>query len=212
MANGFGGLGSSYPMRTNAPESQNVMADGEWNANWQNQLSAIPQYITTGASDPVWTNVSALDNSSAVNVLNQAANKGSPYEWQSTGAVDPIGQNMPDLYIQTKAGSAGTTSLNPEWDKLNKQYQDELAARNNNQSALQQAYNVMQGNYAFNGNLTSDYTNPNYGQVSGTQTATTIPSGLQTGLSGSTVGGTVGSDQQQIGVYNPASSTKNWSF
>ncbi len=208
MAYGFGGLGASFPARTMTPDSQAVQSTGEWDSEWQKKLAAVPQTITTGASAPVWTNVSQLSNEQAGSVLNQAVANNLDNYWRDSGNTDTWGNSIRDFFVMTSPGFAGYTSANPAYTQLNNQYLDAKGIRDNAQAAQQQAYDGMQGNYAFNGNLPSAYSNPNFGQVSGTQTAQSVPGALQTAVGSGTYGGGV----QQTGVYNPQEQRKTWEF
>lgn len=190
-----GPFGFTYPTRTGTPQSQNVMNDGEWDAGWQSKLSAVPQYISSGGSGPQWTNVSAMSNDAAASFLNNTGG-GYGYEWRDTGMLDPIGQASRDFYVMTDKGTPSVSMLNPEWEKLNNQYMGEKQGRQENQTAQQQAYNNMLGNYQQNGVIGADYTTPNFGLVTG-NSDTGMPQGTDATWS--------------TGVYDPTKQSGTYS-
>lgn len=192
-----GPFGFTYPTRTGTPNSQTVLSDGEWSAPWEQQLASIPKTITVGGSAPTWTNVSLASNEAAGGYLQNELQNNWGYEWRPTGRLDGFGNPQDDLYIMTDRGTPSSTVANPEWEKLNNQYQGELQNRQQQQTAGQQAYNNMLGNYQANGVIGSDYTNPNFGLVTGNNDTGMPQPNNETWTSG------VYDPTKQSGTYNP---------
>jgi hypothetical protein len=202
--NWFGG--AAFPTRgQNTPNSGQVMSDGEFNQGWEGKLATVPQYFA-GASRPTFTNVQDLYKAGQVDQANalvqRAAAENLNYKWEGRGGTTLAGDFNPGNYMVQTGMEAGPQELNPEWARINNDFQSARGLRSENQTRQQQAYNTtMAGNGAFGGVLPANYTDPNYGQVTGQKTG-----GLGS-LGGADLTG-IGSDNQ-TGAYSGGSGSYN---
>jgi hypothetical protein len=211
---GFGGLGASYPMRYGAaPQSQQVLSDQEFNTPKRTEVQLLPgatgydqnaaspyigdilntmamsQWTKSGLdpSDPgfaTWKAAALTDPNSALSAWNTAGDPSSAYGAGTTAAANGASQTV-----------AQFNPVDP----------NAIRQRGENQMAQQQAYNGMMGNGQLNGIIGQNYTDQNFGQVTGQQTPSLqsqldqVPGLDTTGLAGI---------YSPTGTYNPMSSTK----
>lgn len=195
---------SPFPKRNSfnaSPQSGVVQSDGEWDSGWQSKLSSVPQYFG-GGSTATFTNVFDLvragEVDKAFSLINQAAANNTSTKWTPTG-VDVNNTPMADFMIQTGSESTPQT-LNPEWQRINDDYQAAKGLRAENQTRQQQAYDTsMMGNNAVGGVMPANYADPNFGQVTGRV-------GGLGGLGGMDLTGT---EQPSTGVYTGGSGAYN---
>ncbi len=223
FTNGFGG--GSFPQRFNAPNSQQVMSDSEFQADWNSRLANIPKF-TGGEGAQLVTSAADYDPTAAnpyqTSVFDSAArdqlkNLGISYENQSSDLLDSYKQSIGGKENFFSGGnnaySAGYSgggshlvgqnngTLNPEYSRMDQLLQTESRNRRENQIAQQQAYDGMSDQYQKNGVMGEDYTNPNFGVIDGlASTGNEANPMWTTGLI---------DEGSQTGVYDPLASTEN---
>lgn len=219
---GLGGLGGlPYPSRTSRPDSQWVKSDREWDAGWGSAIGEIPQYnyaSLTPGTEGFSPTVAAQYGGHIDSVMREnagGATAGSPLEaamleaakygltfqpgQQANGASLSFSQNP---YLNTSDPNAGShmvaTGNNPAFGAINTQYEEARRQREENKVRQQQSYNVnMMGNNAENGVLPQNYSDANFGQVSG-------KTGGLGGLGGVNTGPQTGAYTGGSGAYNPS--------
>lgn len=191
---GLGGLGGfSYPTRramNAAPQSGAVQSDQEFDNDWQSQLAVLAANNSRDAfSDP---GISGQANAD----LKNAWIAGNPFsdpaalaaQWdfaqskgvalsagqRDNGAAFGIGANPYTSQGAEVARANGASHMvaapggGPGYAELAQKYADASQARTENQTRQQQAYDTtMMGNNAVGGVMPSNYTDPNFGQVTG---------------------------------------------
>jgi hypothetical protein len=226
---GLGGLGGfSFPTRRGmgdaAPGSAPVQSDQEFNMGWEQQLANTPRYLTANAFEDApyrqqgdaalrteWLQGATGAEADARNALYDEARKyglapiAGP---QANGGTFGVGYNPYDAgagRVEATAGGAShlvNLGSNPEWERMRGQWDTAAQQRSENQTRQQQAYDTtMMGNGATGGVMPSNYTDANFGQVTGQK------SGGLGGLGGADL---TGVDQaQQTGAYMGGSGSYN---
>ncbi|MHA6684500.1 hypothetical protein [Mesorhizobium sp. A556] len=213
---GFGGLGglggSSYPQRSGSPASKQVMSDTEFTNDWQSRLDAIPQTVDAfGLRD-----VQLVPGSTGYN-----ADFAKQFIPQVERAASQFGGLAPDSQYYTGGGGSHVLSdqtvmvgqeTNPEYLAMLQQAQQAQQQRGENQTRQQQAYGSMNGWGQLNGVMGANYTDPNFGQISGQAggplTAPTMPDGVDP----SWTSGVFDPSGGLTGVYGPNTSSKKQGF
>ncbi|MCZ4270891.1 hypothetical protein [Maritalea porphyrae] len=204
--NGFGGMGAnrpSFPMRQSHPYSTRVDSDDEFVNDWQ---SNAPSRLI-GGSEPEY----------GYQMLGGAytETQGTPTTiTNADGTVQMLGggvsteQGTPS--VERTIINPGTPQTeNPEYAEYMDRFNNAVTLRQENQTRQQQNYNQMAGNGMLDGILGAEYSNPNFGQVTGQENnQSSLPLlGNPEGLDGLTAGAYEGLQSQ--GVYAPAArSTK----
>jgi len=213
---GFGGLGSSFPMRFGSPESQRILSDQEFNTGWQNKISAEAsaradatknlgqQYAASsvfqGGDRPT------VYNDAAVNSFVKSANNSV-----NGGLADRSNTGQNQTQFNRTLGNLGLdgaySQMQPDMSQqLQQQYALEKQQREQGQVAQQQAYNGMIGNGQLNGILGADYTTPGFGQING---QTTNPYAINNAPAGVNMDWTkAAGTAQNTGVYDPLAATQ----
>lgn len=217
---GMGGLGGfNFPNREGmggAPASRVVQSDEDFHRDWQGRLSALIASNSRDAfADP---GVSAQANADMKqSFINQTPNSDNAalsdmWDWaQSKGVglgsgtgrdgaavgiyANPYTQQGLDALQGSGVSHTVSSTLgaaSPGYAEMEKQYADASRMRSENQTRQQQAYDTnMMGNNAVGGVMPANYSDPNYGQITGQKTG---------GLGG--LGGMGGVDMaQQSGAY-----------
>lgn len=193
---GLGGYGRTFPMRYGAPVSDRVASDQEWHQDWQRKIAAIP--ATAGMTGGEMVTLDLVPGARGYNAGLAARYYKQMGDIEGT-AYDPLmkaaskGASHKITGVQWLDGA--TPAENPAYAQALQDYASDTQQRRENQLRQQQAYDSMRGWNQQNAVIGPDYTNPNFGQVSG-QSGPTVPSvpgvdmswirGLlgQTGLSG----------------------------
>ena len=221
------GKSTTFPVRRDMPNSQQVMSDPEFTADWQARLAQIPQFIgVPGASDGAQS--ITTDWGSNQNVPFKAP--GGPgvqgmTAGQNYGAGAPGGAGIQSItmgsdqgFIPRAVGGEGVLSvtqtapgepvreINPEWQRMQNEMLAAMQQRQESQVAQQQAYNGMLGQGQKNGVMGENYTTPGFGRVDGqAQNPYMINPGGDNDMSWAR-----GYDNQQqlTGVYDPLKQTQ----
>lgn len=172
--NGFGGLGglggrASFPMRYGAPNSQPVEGPllglgtfDEWDTDWKKRLAGTPQQITTTNWQDI-TDLSgkALPDGSAVGQLTPFIN--------AMGSADKTRWSG-DRYM----AGYNETSANPEYAQMLAE-REQMMPHWENQTRNQQSYDSMMGGHQPNAVIGENYSDANFGSVTGQPGGTTMP-------------------------------------
>lgn len=238
------GWGSPFARRSGAPESSQVFSDGEFEADWNNRLSAISPTIETKSEVYSTPQTAGFDPNYYVNAnpdvkaaieagqftdaqhhydtfgKNEGRTAFGPTDSENStfNASDYLGLN-PDVQNAVNSGGFDNAlqhfaifgheepraigyrsefSTNPAYAAMQQEMEDAKRVRGENQTMQQQAYDSMNDQYQRNGILGANYSDANFGAITGISDDGTETSGLTEGLLGNTT---------TTGVYDPIKST-----
>ena len=171
LGNQFG-KSSTYPVRQGAPNSQQVMSDSEFEADWQSRLNGVPQTVRTGKYE-LRDNVTQL--------VPGVAGWGGPEAAAKWLTPDAMAAPNSAYDVNTGAAARGAShtvkekperidlgqSANPEYARMKARMEAALQQRGESQVANQQAYNGMLGEGQKNGVMGPGYSTPGFGRVDG---------------------------------------------
>jgi len=218
----FGGFGSAFPTRQGmaSPQSRGVQSTDEFNMGWEQKLAETPRYLTANAfeDEPYrqqgdaalrneWLQGATGVEADARNALYDEARKYglAPIAgMRDNGGAFGVGYNPYDAgagrVAATADGAGHTINLgsNPEWERLRGAWDTASQQRTENQTRQQQAYDtVLMGNNAVGGVMPSNYTDANFGQITGQQ------GGGPADMTGIDMTQQTGAFMPGTGAYNP---------
>lgn len=237
---GFGGLGglggSSYPQRFGSPNSEQIKTPDEYQKEqqaWIDQMMGKASRVADRdlyreAGGSAYSNfLGDYGNGKGVSEVNAKYLGLAPIDnrdaWVNAGSsmkvANPTGGNFnlsnwiePEFAAAQQRQAADMAAIQKQIDERTATFNTDMAQRGENQTRQQQSYDSMNGWGQLNGVMGPNYTDPNFGQISGQAggplTAPTMPNGVDP----SWTSGVFDPSGGLTGVYGANNSTKKQGF
>lgn len=187
MFNSAYGRATTFPVRRDMPTSNQVMSDGEFEADWQSKLAGIPEFLGGEVSTTQdWAPGANLQSSAPFTPQYHAPGgpgvnsitRGQDYSFGAPGGTGiqsmTVGQDY-NMQTPMAPGATGTLTAsrsemprpNPEYARMMAEMQAAMQKRQEAQTANQQAYDGMLGQGQKNAVMGPGYANPGFGRVDG---------------------------------------------
>lgn len=176
-----GGFGMSYPTRVGMPNSQAVdylRPQEEWQSDFDSRVASVPKFIT----ESEWTDLGPYSPTTAPGQSEVGLYDGFLSRLRASDAM--TAQDPSALRWDNGNPSVRTTRQveNPNYasamSALNAE-KEQMMGRYDAQGRNQQAYDIMNGGNQINGIIGPEYTNPNFGRITGAQPQAPNPEDMQ---------------------------------
>lgn len=219
------GKSTTFPVRRDMPNSQQVMSDPEFESSWQSRLANVPQFIggneTTTQDWAPGSNMQSNAQFTPGAYAPGGAGTQSITMGQNYGFGAPGGEGIQSMtagadYNVRQPMAAGATGVqnvtresmpvaNPEYARIMAEMQAAMQQRQESQTAQQQAYNGQLGQGQKNGVMGDNYSTPGFGRVDG---QSKNPYAINSGSNNMDWASGYDGQQQMTGVYDPVKQTQ----